>query len=112
MINEVKKPGEIRQGDVIQSGTTTYTVAKEPTSYLAPKEGWPEDQSIDPSHWTVYTFTDENGVPHSYREDLVVTRQREETAAEKLSKLRMSTGSSHPKPADRPRPSTRGYGGQ
>ncbi len=80
LVNEVVKPEEIRIGDIVQSGIKTYRVAEEPMNTLMPKEGWPEDQSIDPSHWVVYTFTDENGLPHNYRDDQRVTRQREVTA--------------------------------
>lgn len=109
-VNEMVKPEDIRKGDVIQSGITTYTVAEEPTNYAAPREGFPEDQSVDSSHWVVWVFKDENGVPHSYREDVRVARQRKKTPQEKLSETRMSTGSSHPKPQGRPRPNPRGDG--
>lgn len=106
MINEVVRPEQIRNGDQIVRGSKSVTVSEEPKTTLMPKEGWPEDPSISPSHWVVYTFTDENGIPYNVREDEKVTRQREETAAEKLGKLRGATA----RPTGRPRPNPRGYG--
>ncbi|MGV0680443.1 hypothetical protein ABQE62_29975 [Mycolicibacterium fortuitum] len=76
MVNKVR-PDAVQVGDRIATKSGTWFTVGEIKTTLMPKPGWPEDQTISPSHATVYTFVDRaNGVvPYSYTDEELIEHE-------------------------------------